>query len=402
MVFAFDVASARLLVGITLRATVVSAVGITGLILFIWLRRTLRARHFARRDAIAKEIRANWDSYLGDEEPWKDWTHHPIHRELLESILLDKIEVATRTEFPVLLRCLQRSGLLDLRIKEARSARGWRRQAALIVLGRSHAPEAIPALTEALTAKQQEIVATAVRGLGRIATIEAAAPILDGLVEGRIKVPPVILKNALVSCCRDEPGLILKYIVGASLPVRELLARSLAEIATPWLGDEIALLAADPHPEVRASAARALAEVHPDLAVPLLSLLTGDSAWFVRVRAVNSLAALRDRTAIPALVQMCCDGNRVVRQRAAIALVEFENDLLPILEKIVDTRDQYALQTFISELQRHGVYSRIAEALEASPCEPRNMKVTVAVQSARRNLSPELALLSEPRPEYRV
>lgn len=379
------------IVSFTVQATIVSLGVIAVLILFIWSRRTYRSRYFARRDETAREIRNHWERYLNNPTLWTRSKEPALYRELLETVLLDKIEVSDRAEFPRLLRCLQCSGLLDLRIREARSASTWKRQAALVALGRSRAPEAIPALTEALQAREKEVVSAAVRGLGRIALPQAAIPILDGLVESRVNVPPVILKNALVSCCRDEPGLIVRYMLGAAPQVREILCRTLAEIATPWLGDEMAILAADPLPEVRASAARALAEVHPDLAVPLLSTLTMDSAWFVRVRAVNSLAALHDATAIKALARMCCDSNRIVRQRAAIALVEFEEQAVDILHMIVNTGDRYALQAFLSELQRHGRYAPLFERLTQKPIDARDTRLLSALQGAMAEISHEPA-----------
>ena len=56
----------------------------------------------------------------------------------------------------MLLARLRNSGLLDLRIRDARTSQGWDRRSALLTLGRTRAPEAVPALVEALESPSEE------------------------------------------------------------------------------------------------------------------------------------------------------------------------------------------------------------------------------------------------------
>jgi hypothetical protein len=49
-----------------------------------------------------------------------------------------------------------------------------------------------------------------------------------------------------------------------------------------------------------------------------------------------------------------CDSNRHVRQRAAWTLARAHQGKEDILEKVVATHDNYALQAFLSELERCG------------------------------------------------
>ena len=64
-----------------------------------------------------------------------------MSRDIVEGILLDRLEVAQSKEVDRLLECLRFSGLLDARIHEARTWRGWRRHKALLALGRMRVPE---------------------------------------------------------------------------------------------------------------------------------------------------------------------------------------------------------------------------------------------------------------------
>ena len=178
------------------------------------------------------------------------------------------------------------------------------------------------------------------------------------------------MKNALANCCRNSPGLLLAYMDRCAGPARELIARVLGEVATPELGDELLILAADPLPEVRASAARALANAQPVLAFPALRALATDPEWFVRLRAVVALSSLNHSGRNRVLLRSLCDPNRFVRQRAAWALARTAPGLESLLEQVVDTQDNYALQAFISELERSGQMENIMEVLEKSADHP--------------------------------
>jgi HEAT repeat protein len=364
MASVFDVLPAELV----LKGIFASAAAIALLIGFIVFRRWYRGRYFRRLNRSTLQIRSQWAGIVSGAVPPQTWRANSFTSAIVESVLLDSIEVALPQELPQLLQCLRISGLLDERIYQARHHKGWNRRVALVALGRTHAPEAVPALAEALndTASDPETRMAAIRGLGRSALPEAAVPIIEGLLSGELAgFPDFPVKNALANCCRSKAKLLITYLPSASGKARELLARVLGELASPDLGDELLVLATDPLPEVRASAARALAHTDPDLAFPTLAVLANDPEWFVRLRAVVAVGFLDDKRKVRVLVRAVCDLNRHVRQRAATVLAKMEPDLSEILIKIVSTEDRYALLAFISELDRSGKFDIVVKALES-------------------------------------
>jgi HEAT repeat protein len=338
------------------------------LVAFIVFRRWHRGRYFQRLNRATLVLRGQWEGIISGAVPPQTWRADAFTSAIVESILLDSIEVATAQELPPLLHCLRCSGLLDERIHQARHNKGWSRRVALVALGRTRAAQAVPALAEALsdTGSDPDTRMAAIRGLGRSGLPEAAVPIIEGLLSGGLAgFPDFPIKNALANCCRRDARLLASYLPSASGPARELLARVLGELASPELGDELLVLATDPLPEVRASAARALAHADPDLAFPTLAVLANDPEWFVRLRAVVAVGFLNDKRKIRVLLRAVCDLNRHVRQRAATVLAKMEPDLQDILAKIVATEDRYALQAFISELDRSGRFEAVVNALES-------------------------------------
>jgi len=345
-------------------AILLSLLAIFLLVVFIAVRRWYRGRYFRRLNGRTFALRAQWDGILSGSVPARSWRLKRLDCEIVESILLDNIEMANPQQLPVLLACLRTSGLLDLRIFQARAASGWKRNTALVALGRTRTPEAVPALAEALDAVEEETRIAAVRGLGRIGLWEAAIPLLDHMLAGNLAVPEHAVKNALVSCCLQSPKGLLFYLRQATGPARQLLARILAELATADLGEDLILLATDGDPEVRASAARALGNAQPSFALPVLSVLIQDKEWFVRLRVVVALASIDHHTRIRPLLHALCDSNRYVRQRAAWALSQMGANLDNVLTQVVQTQDNYALQAFISELERSGAIDSLLLALE--------------------------------------
>ena len=372
--------------GLVVQAILVSQLGILLLVGFIVLRRWYRARYFHRRNQRTVALRSQWEGIVSGRISAKDWRSDPLDCDIVESILLDSIEMSPADQLPPLLDCLRVSGLLDMRIYEARTLRGWKQRTALLALGRTRAVEAIPALAEGLDSRLRETRIAAVRGLGRTARMEAAIPILDRIVNGQFDAPERSLKHALVNCCRSCPDLLVNYIAHTHGPVRELLARVLGELASPELGEELLILASDALPEVRASAARALGNTNTSYTLPALHTLAADPEWFVRLRAVVALEQLENTGKISILLHSLCDANRHVRQRAAWALARMEPQLEHILEDVVATKDDYALQAFVSELERSGAIEKIVSGFAGSGHHSAEAALMEVVAEARKRV----------------
>ena len=137
MGFASRLIEVGALSGLVLKATLASLLGIVLLVMFIVARRAYRARYFRRLNERTYALRAAWDEIIAGRIPAVSWRLKPLDCKIVESILFDSIEIAAPDRLPELLACLRSSGLLDQRIFEARTARGWKRRAALVAL-RTH------------------------------------------------------------------------------------------------------------------------------------------------------------------------------------------------------------------------------------------------------------------------
>jgi len=272
---------------------IIAAVAANGLLLaFILMRRMYRKHFFARRDARVFELRQKWDALISGQIPYESWRKKPFDRRIVETIVLDASEAAGPEESARLLKFLRASGLIEKRIFEARRLTGWRRLRALVALGRTRAPEGIPALAEGLRDPHQETRLAALRGLGRMACPQAAEEILAWLGEAGLLVPAMPLQSALIQCCAERPQLLLPYVQNAKGPLREVLGRVLGEVATPSLGLDLLQFVGDDLDELRAATARALAQSPSGLAFDVLNELARDPTWFVRLRAIVSLGSM--------------------------------------------------------------------------------------------------------------
>jgi len=325
------------------------------LLAFILVRRSYRKRYFAKRDAKVFEIRQNWSALISGKIPYETWRTKAFARTTIEAMVLDAFEPAGPDESARLLRFLRASGLLERQISEARARRGWRRHRALVALGRTRAPEAIPALAEGLRDRMLETRLASLRGLERMACPEAAKAILDWVAGEGICVPGLPLQTALIQCCAERPQVLLPYLRHTETATREVLGRVLGEVATVSVASELLPFADDALPEIRAAAARAMSQADPRQAIEVLSQLAEDSVWYVRLRAVVSLGKLGHQSGIPPLLRGLCDSNRLVRLRAAEGLVNLKAERLSILEKVVATHDRYALYAYLTAIDNAGL-----------------------------------------------
>jgi len=336
------------------------------LLAFILLRRTYRKWYFANRDARMIAIRQQWDALISGEIPYAAWRTKTSERELIETMVLDAYEVANLEESARLLKFMRASGLVEKRILEARHHKGWRRHKALVALARTRAPEGIRALSEGLRDRDPQTRLAALRGLGRMACPEAAKEILNWVDDAGLLVPALPLQSALIQTCAECPQVLLPHLHHANTTVREVLGRVLGEVATPSLAPELLRFADDELPELRAAAARGLAYLKPGAAVTVLSELAKDPVWFVRLRAIVGLGELGHPTALPFLLLGLTDSNRLVRLRSAEGLVDFRNELLPILEKVVALQDQYGLHAFLAALENAGLQASLVAEIKGS------------------------------------
>jgi HEAT repeat protein len=376
-----------------LAALAATVLGIGFLLMFIMARRAVRHRYFRKRDLRVQFIRQNWENIVSGRSRVLGWNSRSIDREIVEEILLDRLEVAQADETRSLQELARRSGLLDRRIREVRRSRGWAKRGALLALGRMRAPEGIPALTQALNDSHEEVVIDAIQALGRVGTPRAGEAILNRMAAKPVQCPPQAVQTALLNCYRTAPQELLDKVPSAADTQRPVLLRVLAEVATPALTGDLLMLAADPLIEVRASAARIIAVVRPDYALNALSLLAADDEWVVRLRAVVGIGELLERRAIPILIKSLCDTNRLVRLRAASALAGFRGEEERILQLATQTGDQYALQALVSEIERSG---RIPDLVTGLADDTRRRAVEsdllAALQNGSTHILTDLAL----------
>ncbi len=351
---------------IVLKAIVAALIADALLLAFIMIRRTYRKRYFARRDARVFEFRQKWDALVSGEIPCETWRKKPFDRRIIETIALDAFEAAAPDESARLLKFLRASGLIEKRIVEARELHGWRRMRALVALGRTRAPEGIPALAEGLRDRDMETRLAALRGLGRTACPQAAEEILAWLGETGLRVPELPLQSALIQCCAERPQLLLPYLQHAQGPIREVLGRVLGEVATPSLSLDLLQFVGDDLDELRAAAARAMSSAQPSVAFEVLSELAHDRVWFVRLRAIVSLGKLSHPQVVPVLLRGLTDSNRLVRLRAAESLVRLNTEMAGIFEEVVATRDRYGLHAYLTAVENANLRQKLEAELQTN------------------------------------
>ena len=378
-----------------------AAIGILALLVFIFIRRAVRKRYFRRRDQRVEHLRACWPMICSGQIPARDWFASGMDRSIVENILLEEMERAEGRRLEALREFARKSGLMDLRLRQVCRRYGWNRRSALIALGRMRLPESVPALWQALQNGPVSLVPDAVKALGQAATPEAAEPILRCISQRPRQCTQPVLLTALTQCYRSHPQSLLEETLAADDEARPVLARALAEIADGRIIGDLMRLVLDPLAEVRAGAARIMAAVRPPYALNALSRLASDPEWFVRLRAAVAIGELGEKRGIPLLIGALCDLNRLVRLRAANALLSFRGEEAGVIQSVIATGDRYALQPFVSELQRCGRLAELVESLVFEGAAARSAEFVV-LQSLRNGCIHLLVDLLQRHPDRRV
>ena len=192
-----------------MEAIFASFVGIAALLLFIVIRRARRRSYFRRHDFQAFTIRKQWREILSGAVDSGFWRGNPMRRAIVQDFLLRELETASPKDHSRFQEFIRANGLLDACIEQARKGRAWQRRNALVTLGATLMPEAIPTLAEALDDRQLETRLAAVRGLGRTGLTQAAKPLLERLMTDGLNIPAHPISNALLRCCEEHPEVLL-------------------------------------------------------------------------------------------------------------------------------------------------------------------------------------------------
>jgi HEAT repeat protein len=380
---------------------IIAAIVADGLLLaFIFIRRTYRKRFFARRDKRVFELRQEWDALISGRLSYDRWRKKAYDRRIVEAMALDAFEAAGPEESARLLKFMRTSGLIEKRIFEAQHLKGWRRMRALVALGRTRAPEGVPALAEALRDRHLDIRLAALRGLGRTACPQAAEEILAWIGESGLTVPALPLQSALIQCCAERPQLLLPFVKQAEGPLREIMGRVLGEVATPALGLELLQFVGDEREELRAAAARAMSHTNAGMAFDALSELAEDRTWFVRLRAIIGIGSLADPRAIPTLLKGLTDSNRLVRLRAAEALVQFRAVMVPVFQQVIQLRDRFGLHAYLTAIENAGLREKLESQVQSSNVgEDETQRLQAVLQTGSlppEELEPTEAVANQP------
>lgn len=229
-------------------------------------------------------------------------------------------------------------------LHELGSRRMWHRAAAAYRLGDMGCEEAAPALLAALDDRNRTVRGAAARSLGRLKVVDAAKPLVDALVSGR--VPNGVAGEALVEL---GPAAVPELRAIAEHPSHQLRATAIALVGL--IGDSTDSPLAirclgDPSAEVRAAAAETLARIGGRAAEPALRTTLDDRIPFVRAGAAVALGEIGSREALPRLLEIArADAFRPARAAAqavarispkALAAAAEEPDAGPHLHQAAD------------------------------------------------------------------
>lgn len=254
-----------------------------------------------------------------------------------------------------------------------RSAWAWRRMDAARWLGRLDHRDGTADLIRLTGDRSVRVRSAAVAALGSArgpGTLAALVTCLDGIgtAADRRGLPSDIVTRALVGQGADAVQALLPRMHSRSSAVRRIVVDVLAcaPESDPRIRNVLAAALQDRDAEVRAAAAKAIGHVGDTGAVALLAKTLSDPVWFVRLQAARALGALAHHRAVRPLVSALTDESWQVRAVAADALRRLGEPAVPgLTECLFSSRDRYAKEQVVEELQRTPFLHEQVEALDS-------------------------------------
>ena len=255
------------------------------------------------------------------------------------------------------------------RLVEAAASTGelakWRRISALRILARAGTDDVLPLLETALADPDEDVSATAVVTLGGMRDERAAAVLVQALGQGGSRIAtqlddfPLPLAHLLLPLLRHWDPTPRYWAV-------KLLARY---ADAPELPLELATLAGDPDPGVRAAVAETLGTIGGPAALSVGMQLLDDPVPYVRAHAARTLGAQDRSDLAPRIATLLADEDWWVRTGAKQALAALGPDATDHVLPLLESEDEFARNGAAEVLQDTGAVDRLVRELAANPSD---------------------------------
>ena len=271
----------------------------------------------------------------------------------------------------------------------------WRRVATLQALAEAGHPKAPRLLRRALADPDPEIVAAAVKALGRLDEDWAAEALVRALHDERY--PRSRIAAQLERLAPRAGHLLVPLLSDPDAPVRFWAATLL--VRYPGLAlDELRACARDADPNVRAAAVEALGASGEPTALPAALALLVDPAWFVRAHACRAVGALGSPAVAADVAALLADDWWWVRSAAKDALRGLGASAAPAVVPLLEHEDRFARNSAAEVLQDVGFLDALAAR---DPGADLLARIYVAGGTRLRDAA-ERRVEAFPRPEERA
>jgi HEAT repeat protein len=131
---------------------------------------------------------------------------------------------------------------------------------------------------------------------------------------------------------------------------------------------ELATLASDPDPEVRAIAAEVIAHLDVAVSGSVLRQVLQDPQWSVRIGALQTLAQRPGLLPMAEVQRFLTDPHRMVRQAALRALLAYGREgVAKLYEHFLETEDETLREQILEELEHSGLVLSLLQNFGDSP-----------------------------------
>ena len=240
-----------------------------------------------------------------------------------------------------IVRVLEKEGIAEIYLNQAKSGLKWRRIRALHILGQLRLGSAVPVILRALDDRDPDVRNVAARILGGMKLQETEEALIALLGRHEAAVSARIAAICIEIGPRTGP-LLISTLEKGNAQARFWAARILGEMKETHAAKALETALADSEPDVRSAAAWALGRIADAAALEILKDALDDPVWYVRAHAAEALGRIGDPSSSTALGEALRDESWWVRRNALDALVRIGHAAKPTLLKALESDDRFA------------------------------------------------------------
>ncbi|HCL02792.1 MAG TPA: hypothetical protein DHW61_10345 [Lachnoclostridium phytofermentans] len=300
-------------------------------------------------DYILNEIREGKETTSATLENIKDACNDKTKSEVIEEIILDRLESFDSTYLPKLTELCHDTCIVEHEINNLKSRNYFKKALAAKRLGEFRSKEAVQALLDEINVRNNDVTYNILLALAKIGDEPAFIKAFEG-IDASLSLSERSLIEIVDSFEGDKNNIYKHMINGSNSYFTVVFIKSAGNSKNISLSKDISKYLLSENKELRIAAVKAMGNIGDEEYLDDIIELLKDCEWEVRALSAKALSNFTDHKILIPLKNALSDREWHVRYNAATTILNHK-DGMSVVSSVFEGDDEFAKDIIISAIE---------------------------------------------------